>query len=416
MKSKSLLLLCLGLNALLAAALLFTLRHRPGPAPANAAPTAALQTSDAAGINPPPTAPPTAPPAVAFAWRMIESADYPQYIANLRAVDCPEWLIRDIIVADIDDLYQAKSQSAPAYIPPWRGADRRRAEGRARAARKYALQVEKRALVKALLGYEWDSHANEVWDQDTTASLVLGFLPDAKASQVVALVAKYTEAVQEVREDANFILIEQDRARQQALYDGLITEAGSVLNSGELDELQLRAQAQGFFLANDMHFDGVGIGDAELHAIARLSKLVKDIVKSEFVDERNVSAEEQDRKRAAFDEQVRLLLGAARYADYQRAQDPGFREVLDFTQRGNLNQATAVKLYEARRTAEEQAAQVQADHSLSPEEQTSALVVLKAATARSVSSILGDSYRDYVGGPGHWLENLAAAATPPAQN
>src|SRR5258707_726477 len=37
-------------------------------------------------------------------WRQIASADYRQYIANLRTVECPEWLIRDIIVADIDDL------------------------------------------------------------------------------------------------------------------------------------------------------------------------------------------------------------------------------------------------------------------------------------------------------------------------
>jgi len=415
MKARTLLLLCLSLNLLLGAALLLAQLRRPASAPAALALPPASRPAPVAKTEAPPPAPPPAAPAAAFTWRRIESADYPQYIANLRSVDCPEWLIRDIIVADIDDLYQGKSQSAPAYTPPWRGADHRRADIRGQAARKYALQAEKRSLVRELLGYEWDSQANEVWNQDITASLLLGFLPDAKASQIVALVSKYTEAVQEVREDANFILIDQDRVREQALYDGLLTDASSVLNPGEIDELQLRAQAQAFFLANDLHFDGVGISDAELHSLARLSKSVKDMVRSRFVDDRNVPAEEQDRRQTAFDRQVKILLGAERYADYQRAQDPGFRETLDFAQKNSLPEAMAVKVFEARKAAEVQAAQVQADHSLSPDEQTAALAVLKAATARSVSSLLGGAYHDYAGGPGRWLETLAAPASAPAQ-
>src|SRR5688500_4005096 len=41
----------------------------------------------------------------AFHWSEVESADYKEYIAKLRAVQCPEDTIRDIIVADINKLY-----------------------------------------------------------------------------------------------------------------------------------------------------------------------------------------------------------------------------------------------------------------------------------------------------------------------
>ena len=415
MKQRSLLIISLGLNLLLAAALLVLRQNLSVPAPAAPAPARALQTSGIATNAAPPPAPAPAQTISPFPWRNIESADYRQYIANLRAVGCPEWLIRDIIVADIDDLYQRKSQFAPAYSPPWQSADHRRAQARAQAAKKYALQVEKRTLVKELLGYEWDSHANEVWDQNVAASLLLGFVPDAKASQVVALVAKYDEAANNVREDANFILIDEDRARLQALYDGLVAEASSLLSPGEMDELQLRVQAQDFFLANDIHFDGTGISDAELRALARLSKTVKDAVRNQFLGGGKVSEEDEDRRRADFDKQVRILLGPERYADYQRAQDSSFREVFEFTEKASLTKAAAVKLYEARRAAEDRAAQVLGDQSLSPEQQAAALAVLKAATARSVSSLLGDSYRGYLGGPGQWLQNLAVPS-PQAQN
>src|SRR5450759_4877000 len=107
-------------------------------------------------------------PAVAaslpFSWRMIESADYRQYLANLRAAGCPEWLIRDIIVADIEKLYArkvGKMESPPMVFDPWVGADRRQAAGGAWEAARLELDAEKRALIKELLGYEWDGQSNE---------------------------------------------------------------------------------------------------------------------------------------------------------------------------------------------------------------------------------------------------------------
>jgi hypothetical protein len=45
--------------------------------------------------------------ATSFKWSQIECPNYPTYIANLRRIGCPEQTIREIIVADVDDLYQA---------------------------------------------------------------------------------------------------------------------------------------------------------------------------------------------------------------------------------------------------------------------------------------------------------------------
>src|SRR5688572_3338595 len=43
-----------------------------------------------------------------FSWRFLESPDFKQYIANLRAVGCPEQTIQDIIIADVNKLYAGK--------------------------------------------------------------------------------------------------------------------------------------------------------------------------------------------------------------------------------------------------------------------------------------------------------------------
>jgi len=48
------------------------------------------------------------PRAERFDWRQVESEDYKDYIANLRAIGCPEKTIRDIITADVNDLFSSR--------------------------------------------------------------------------------------------------------------------------------------------------------------------------------------------------------------------------------------------------------------------------------------------------------------------
>src|SRR5512143_3000882 len=50
--------------------------------------------------------------AEAFDWRMVESEDYKQYVANLRAIGCPEKTLRDIIMADVTDLFRQRAKSS----------------------------------------------------------------------------------------------------------------------------------------------------------------------------------------------------------------------------------------------------------------------------------------------------------------
>jgi hypothetical protein len=390
------------------AAVFFALRHG-SPAKMDTSPSSIFAT-DTLKVAPSLTAA-NETPAPVVPWRLIASADYRQYVANLRAVGCPDWLVRDIIVADIDDLYQQKARTDPVYFAPWQGVDERRQVSRNRSAKLNTLQQEKRALVKSLLGYAWDNHANEVWHQDFLTSLTYGFLPDDRAVQVLSLKELYAEAAQNIREDANFILIDEDRTRLQALYEELVTETSRLLDPSEFDELQLRAQ-QGFLIANDIHFDGVAISREELRELVRMSKSFKDMARSEFVPIPPSSAAEQERWRAAFDAQVKTLLGPERFADYQRAQDFNFREIFAFGRQNHLPPTAAIRVYEARRNAEGQADEIQKDGNLSPEERTAALAVLKAATMNAISSALGRGYHDYQVGPGQWLGALARPSEP----
>ena len=70
--------------------------------------------------EPPRQEPPVLPggqpnrPAQVFGWQQVEATDYRQYIANLRAIGCPEETIQDIVVADVNQLYGSRAKALRA--------------------------------------------------------------------------------------------------------------------------------------------------------------------------------------------------------------------------------------------------------------------------------------------------------------
>ena len=342
-------------------------------------------------------------PTTIVPWRQIESADYRQYIANLRGVECPEWLVRAIIVADIDDLYRQKTRVQPVQFNPWQGGVERTRAARNGAALSMARRQEKMALVNSLLGAEYENVADEIWNQDLFSTFKLGFLPDEKAARVSFLEHEYLDAVQNIREDAHFILLDEDEAKLNSLYDGFRAALASELDPPQLEEIQLRAQ-QGFLIANDIHFDGVAVTSGELREIVGLTKSVRDVAREWFED--SLPDSERARRMDAFNAQVKDLLGPARFADYERAKQFGFRQIFEFTQRSHLPQDAAVRVYELRENTGRQAAAIRGDESMSMEERVAALVILRSAALKNVASAFGGNLQDYLSSSGQWLSDI----------
>lgn len=352
-------------------------------------------------------APAVAPaPVTIVPWRQIESADYRQYIANLRAVECPEWLVRQIIVADIDDLYGQRARLEPLQFNPWQGADERSGATRNRAARLTALRQEKLALVKSLLGCEYENIADKIWNQDLFSTLKHGFLPDEKAARVLFLEHEYAGAAQNIREDAHFILLDEDQRKLQSLYEGFQGALAGELDAAELEEFQLRAQ-QRFLIADDIHFDGVTVTSGELREIVGFSKSVRDMAREEVGLDNSSSEAERMSRMDSFNVQVKSLLGAARFADYERAQNFEFRNILEFAERSDLPQDAAVRVYELRENTGRQAAEIRGDASMSAEERVAALVILRSAALRNIASAFGDNCQNYLSSSGQWLNEIA---------
>lgn len=345
-------------------------------------------------LPPPPAAvAPTNPPP--FHWSALESPDYATYAANLRTVGCPERTLRDILLPDIEKLYDER-KAALADGPEdrfWETADQRDARQRTRDARLRALELEKRALIRQLLGADWNFAALKELRSESLASgiveVLLGFTDVARTDYLFTTHQMFESDAKALQTATEGILLDEDLPKLHALRDGFEATLARGLAPAEVEELRLRLAAlEG--LEHLQRRNGVAVTGAELREIAKLRADTHDMLaKALNLDDELYSAELRAKGEAAFNELLRRFLGAERFADVERAKDGLFRELFQSTEKQGVSKAALVQAYEARRAAEEQARQVRADAQLSAEERALLLAALRAQTSQALARSLG---------------------------
>src|SRR5881296_3385170 len=86
----------------------------------------------------------------AFDWQQVESPDFKQYMANLRAIGCPEETIRDLIVAEINKMLAPRFAALAAATQKFNYWRNRSKSKDVLATQLRALQGEKKALLREL--------------------------------------------------------------------------------------------------------------------------------------------------------------------------------------------------------------------------------------------------------------------------
>jgi len=320
-----------------------------------------------------------------FNWRQIESADYRQYVDNLRAIECPEATIRDIIVADVNALFTGRVRDLVNAVQDrfWNlmlNEDEMKTLLEEKQKELQALADERDGIIETLLGQKdladqmreeenrADSRAN--WKQ------TLDFLPADMAVQVIELKDRFQIA----RVELSRVSDQRDQKRNEldAEEDRQIR---ALLTAEEFDEYRLRTSPAAGIRSQLAGFDAT---DEELRAIVRLK------------------TDRQD------DGQIKQLLGAERFAAYQRASDDAYQQTLRITDRFDMPAEVAVQVYQMRKEAEAQADIIRKDATRPAGERQAILKAMQAETEKSIAAVLDSkafaAYQKYGDG---WLSRLA---------
>lgn len=349
-----------------------------------------------------------------FRWGSVESDDYREYIANLRAIGCPEETIRDIIIADVNKLYASRLLAlypAASDFKFWQTDDRsNRIERRDRERKRREIEEEKRQLIKELLGVDYETEMAKWEGRPDGDAWRLAFLSPEKQQAVQALQQKFEEMQRalfsEMREGGGPPGPET-RAQMMALRAQREAELAQLLSPQEFQEYQLRNSSTARSMRDSLA--SFSPSEDEFRKIFEARKAFDDQYGFARGGGDEAAREQRRAAQQQLDEQLRTILGQDRFAQYQIAQDERYRDIYDFTQRANLPTETARAIYDIQSTAEQQRRDLLNNQNI-PQDQRAATLAQMADEIKTTlqATMTPEAYAQYLRDDGRWVDRFAS--------
>lgn len=348
-------------------------------------------------------------------WEQVESPDYRQYIQNLRSIGCPDETIRDIILADVNKLYDSKRKQvrgASRKFEYWKAGNPLTAMlGDSDSLKQRRLLEEEKLKVLNDLGIQPDAMNQLMAAAGGNAmDAMFDFLPESKRIEVTKVMTeqqtKMAENMKDGAPDPEAFMTMQ-KETEDALRATLTPE--------EFQDYQLRFSMTANMLRQQI--TGFDPSEEEFLKVFKIKEEF-DRTYSPFGSSNETEAEQRKRSEAQtqLNNQIRESLGPERYADYERAQDYSYQQLYQIAKKAELPPTVANEVYGMKRAAENQANQIRSDVSLTQAQRSAALAAIRTETERSMQQTLGDSGWEQYNRPNNtwWLRNMApnSANTP----
>ena len=325
-----------------------------------------------------------------FDWRDVESPDYRRYIENLRAVGCPEDKVRQIVLADINELFDRRRlQIAIESDTAWWRESPSPTLAYTLAQKGRLLEEQRRSLIGYLLGpeaLEAEPQGLTPWCHVPLTGAVLGALPAAKHALVQEICGRALERHEALRTSALDPTqppepIQAARHREQTR-----AELRQVLSPEELEEFLLRYS----HVAHNLRYElgALNPTEAEFRRVFRAVDPLEHQMQLEFGTVAAMSPEQRDRFQRQRQQAIREALGPERFAEYLLAQDPVYQAMVDQARQRNAPPETLRAIYQLTQATQARRQQILADPNLSPAEREQAIKAIEREQAESLQKIL----------------------------
>ena len=372
MRRQLLLVVSAGLNVALITGLFLVSRHSPAPAPV-------LANVDTNGTNHRPL---TITRRQFFVWQELESPDYRSYISNLHAIACPEQTIRDIIVADVNQLY-ARKRVTDVVTPDqqwWRSTPDTNTLLEA-SAKIQELDQERRELLTNLLGANW-----EITDPSARPYAValngpvLGDISPDNKDAVEQIVAKSHKRAQDYVDAQKAAGAPVDPAELAKIDHETRAELAQYMTPAQLQEYALRYSQT----ASDLRgmLAGVTLTPNEFRQL---------FVTADSLDKQlqAAGAEHGGTVDQQLQAAIQNVLGPDRYHTLQMAQDPAYRDAVLLGQQYGASPAVVQNLFQLNQATQDEIDRIRSDATLTPEEQTQQIQDAQQDQADARTQLLG---------------------------
>ena len=321
-----------------------------------------------------------------FSWAEVESPQYPVYIARLREIGCPEQTIRDIVVADVNQLY-ARKRLAEVVTPDqqWWRSDPDTNVVQVANARIQALDLERRTMLASLLGPDWEAGSPD----SAVVALngpVLGELSPQVQQAVQDILAKDQARTREYYDAQQKSGKPADPAEVARLEQQTRAELSKLLTPAQLEEFLLRFSSA----ANDLReqLRGFAVTPDEFRSLFRL----RDPIYQQLAAVTGTEPASVTRRNALLkqlDTAFQSVLGQDRYQAYKLSRDPAYQNAVALTQQNGASSAVLQNLYKLNLAAQQEQDRIKNDPNLTPEQKAEQLKLLDQQQKALSDELLG---------------------------
>ena len=269
-----------------------------------------------------------------------------------------------------------------------------------------AIDKELPAVLRELLGINYEREVNKFFVDSDEDNRRLVFLSDDKRARVLALREEF------------------EGRRERALYG----KQGGALSTGEIDNLRQIDQEQDAALSEVLtarekedyqlsmsptadrlrqQLIGFNPTEEEFRDLFRRQQAIDSAYEFEDTNDETVRAAKADDEKAMLAE-FRGQLTPEREAQLDRSQDPDYQSVCVLAEQFDLPEDAAQTLQAMRQAAEEQKRQLLANKDIPPERLGVALKAIEAETERAARATLGEQAYGQYSQNASWLQNLGS--------
>jgi hypothetical protein len=397
-------LLFLVLAASLTANVWFYVHSRPTAAAASAGSEAAPKPKATPAVSTPD--PNAANFAAPLALQPTTAAEFKEVRSRLESLGLPPQVVRTVLAMLLHRSFQARFaalQQQPGPEEYWRNPGSRHVDSNSPAFRE--LANEQRQLMRELVGHEADL-------DDDARRRQFGGLPAAKVAPLLRIMSDYAELEEQLHADGTDRNPSDSRARAALLAREKRADIERLLTPEELLNYDLRNSPAAHRLRGQL--GQFAATEAEFRT---LYPLFTSTLQTTGETDGHVNPGEARRAREAaerqLDEHLRRVLGPARYAEMQEANDHLLQQTRAFTTSLNLPAHVATEVIAVQKEYGPQLIALDRDRDLTPNQRDARVSALGLEARDRLLRALGPAgFERYKRQGGGWL-GAALNRTPP---
>ena len=341
----------------------------------------------------------------AFDWRLLVSGNLQIYRDNLSAFGCPDFIIRSVILGQVNERFEPQRESVLAAMQNtfWEFAIRGESAVRGEwITPMAALSAERQAVINDVLGTNYGIAKADLQSRRDGMARDYSWLPPQKRDQLFALEEKHRQSLEEwvksvgSRMDGHFTAGDSATLQQiQNKYDGA---KQALLTTAELAECDLRGSKNSLWASS---LSGFQATEDEWRNITQLHNDY-EAAQNTVADPNSSDDQRQQAQQTLMkplEQAIQESLGVDRYAQYELANNGQFQGIFNVTQRYHLPQNVAVQAFQIQQDADRASQQLLENTDLAPDARQTALAAIQQETERSLSEALGQkafsTYKEY---------------------